>query len=158
MLTGIAEGAQFQALSLNWFSAKPTEAAIARNFDGDRVTSRPAGADLSATGNLEVARQGGVLITRVEVRLVAVVPPRSQLDHPTGQGHGDLLVALADGRRLELSYPLFEIRAAVATKIRGLGRAGAHGETAKRHPKRGCDGDAAGCFCQSPKHVHLHLP
>ena len=133
-------------------------AARTRGFDRDRVAAGPAGSDYCASRHLEVARQGGVLVTHVEVCLVAVVPPGPELDHPTGQGHRDLLVALADGRRFELRDPLFEIRAAVTTEIRGLGRRGAHGETAKRHTKRGCDGDAAGCFCQSPKHVHLHLP
>src|SRR4029079_13465342 len=123
-------------------------AARTRGFDCDRVAAGPAGSDHCATRNLEVARQGGVLVTHVEVRLVAVVPPGSELDHPTGQGHRDLLVALADGGRFELRYPLLKIRAAVTTEIRALGGRGAHGETAKRHPKRGCDGDATGCFCQ----------
>ena len=98
-------------------------AALARSFDRDRVTRRTSRELIVRTaGQLEVARQGGVLVTHVEVRLVAVIPPRPELDHPTGQGHRDLLVALADGRCLELRYPLLEIRAAVTTEIRGLGR------------------------------------
>ena len=56
-----------QALSLNWFSAKPTEQLVPGNLDRDRVTGGPAGADLRAARNLEVARQGGVLVTHVEV-------------------------------------------------------------------------------------------
>src|SRR5262249_2233153 len=129
-------------------------AALARNFDYDRVTSRPAEADRGTPGNLEVTRQRSVFVTHVEIRLVTVVPPRPQLDHPTGQGHGDLLVALADGRCLELSYPLLEIRAAVAPKICRFRWVSSQGKRAKGQPERSCDGDAAGRFCQSPKHPY----
>src|SRR5262249_43912904 len=127
-------------------------AAGARRFDHDRVTARPTWSDQDAPGELEVARQGGVLVTHVEVRLAAVVPPRPELDHPTGQGHGHLLVALADRRCLELRHPLFEIRAAVVPKICRLRWVGAQGKWGQ--PERSCDGDATGCFCQSPEHPY----
>src|SRR4029079_2052866 len=127
-------------------------------LDAHRVTARPAGADSRAAGDLEVARQRRALVTDVDVALFTIVPEVDRLGHPTGEGHRDLLVALADGRCFQFRHPLLEIRAAVAPEVCSFGRIGAHGETAKRHAKCSCDGDAAGCFCQSPKHVHLHLP
>ena len=80
---------------------------------------------------------------------MAVIPPRPELDHPTGQGHRDLLVALADGRCLELSYPLLEIRAAVATEIRGFRWMGSQGKHARVQPERSCDGE--GMFLSVPQ-------
>src|SRR5262249_16421896 len=95
--------------------------AIARSLEPQRVTGRPTGRDRRAARNLNVARQGSVLVAHVEVLLVTVVPPSSQLDDPTGNRHGHLLIALADGRGFEFGHPLLEIRAAVAPQIRSFG-------------------------------------
>ena len=129
----------------------------ARNFLRHIVSSRPAGGDCGLPRNCEVAGQSDVLTSDDEAVVLTVIPPVHRLHDPTGEGHRHLLVALADGRRFKIGHPLLEICAAVAPEVRSFGGMSAHGEPAERHAKCGCDGDSAGCICQSPKHVHLHL-
>src|SRR5262245_10561235 len=126
--------------------------------DGDVEASGPSGRDLGASGNGEASSNVIGLISDGKRVLVPIIPPVHGLDDPTGERHRHLLVALADGRRFELGHPLLKIRAAIAAEVSRLRGGRLECEPAKRQAKCGCDGDAAGCFCQSPKHVHLHLP
>ena len=60
-----------------------------------------------------------VVVDGVDVLLGAVVPEQHGLVDLAVQGDRDLLVALADGRGLELGNPLFKVGAAIAAKIGG---------------------------------------
>lgn len=50
--------------------------------------------------------------------------------------HGNLLVAFANGCRFELRDTLLKISAAIATKIRGLGRSWENGDSSDRAETR----------------------
>src|SRR4029079_8524841 len=126
----------------------------APDVDRQIVTGRPPGSDRRAAGDGEAGAKVIALVADIGAADMPVIPPVEALDHPTGEGHGDLLVALADGRRLKLRHPLLKIRAAIAAKISGSRRRRLECEPANHQAECGCDGDAAGCFCQSPKHIH----
>src|SRR5689334_16767009 len=94
----------------------------APDVDRQIVTGRPAGSDRRRTRDGKAGAKVVALVADIGAADLAVVPPVEALDNPTRQGHGDLLVALADCRRLELRHPLLEIRAAIAAKISGSRR------------------------------------
>ena len=111
-------------------------------------------ASLHVVGDLGVALEaeaGASVVVGVDtsVRFNSVVPPDERLVDLAGDFELNLAVALAGGGRLELGDALFEIAAAIAAQIGGLGRgAGPQHQSA-------CDED--GCpsrLTYSPEHIH----
>ena len=82
--------------------------------------------------------------------LGAVVPGIHHAVHLAVKLDLDLLVALADGGRFELSHALFEIGAAISPEIHCLGLAAYAGQTADGVENRG-NGQPP-CYLQSPSH------
>src|SRR5262249_10659896 len=95
-----------------------------------------------------------VVVDDVEILFSSIIPEEGGVVLLTIKGHRDLLVALADGGRLELCHPLLEIGTAIAAKIGsfdGLVCERAHecrGRGSDQHPMT---------QTQSPKHIAVPL-
>ena len=91
------------------------------------------------------ARAAVVVGLDVDVRLVAIVPEHHRFIHLTRNGQRYAAIALASRRCFEFRNPLFEIGAAVATEIGGLGPYATCDYTG-----RGDEREAAGRLKKSP--------
>ena len=122
---------------------------IAFVLDFDLEAARPIVADLRLASHAEAGRAVGVVFD-VGVLLGAVVP---EIDHAIDAAVEldlDLLVALADSGRFELSHALFEIGAAISPEIGCFGLAAHTRHTADGAEHRG--NRQPPCCLKSPGH------
>ena len=102
-------------LSSNWLSLL----RLLRGFDLKPIARRPIATDFRRALEAE-ARGFVVVVDDVSVFLGAVIPEQDVFVDLPVKGDGDLLVALANGGRLELGDALLEIGAAIAPEVGGL--------------------------------------